>query len=62
MLQPAARNTPTEQSKKKLLNNCRQSMVAAVYVDQRDKDRRAIRVSLFLVFQHLRTVRIKNRY
>ena len=36
----AARNTQTEQSKHEL-SKFRQSMVAAVYVDQRDKDRRA---------------------
>jgi hypothetical protein len=35
----AARNTQTEQSKQ--LAKLRQSMVAAVYVDQRDKDRRS---------------------
>jgi len=36
----AARNTQTDQSKHEL-SKFRQSMVAAVYVDQRDKDRRA---------------------
>jgi hypothetical protein len=36
----AAHNIPTEQSKREL-SKFRQSMVAAVYVDQRDKDRRA---------------------